>query len=225
MSKKFIFNLIFIAFLMNTTTTAQTATFDIATYTPPKGWKEEKKEGVITYSIVNDNKYCVIMLNQSIATSGNAQKDFAQNWRTFVIKLFSDAPQKPDIQTTKDDKGSEVLLAGATVQFLKAPCAAMLVDYSGFGRVFSILILMNDDAFEGDINKFMDGITLQKMDTPKVVASSASNNSFKDVSFTVPDGWKQQNYSDGIVLQSPNSICEKDVSYTISILNNQPFNL
>ena len=87
-------------------------------------------------------------------------------YNLYYLDLTPDepAPPKPNIQISKDDKGSEVLLAGATVQFLEAPCAAMLVDYSGFGRVFSVLILMNDDSFGEVINIFTDGITLKKMD-------------------------------------------------------------
>ncbi|HLG40050.1 MAG TPA: hypothetical protein VI461_10290, partial [Chitinophagaceae bacterium] len=47
----------------------QTETFDIATYTPPKDWKKDAKEGVVNYTNVNTatGGFCVITIYASTA--------------------------------------------------------------------------------------------------------------------------------------------------------------
>ncbi len=49
----------------------QTETFDIVTYTPPKNWKKDVKQGVVNYTNVNTAKgtFCVIAIYASTTSS------------------------------------------------------------------------------------------------------------------------------------------------------------
>ena len=53
---------------------SQTETFDIVTYTPPKDWKKDAKQGVVNYTNVNATagSFCVIALYASAASTGDA---------------------------------------------------------------------------------------------------------------------------------------------------------
>jgi len=67
---------------------SQSETFDIVTYTPPKNWKKDSKEGVVNYTNINTKTggVCVITIYASTVSSGDAQKDFAKSWVLLSIK-------------------------------------------------------------------------------------------------------------------------------------------
>jgi hypothetical protein len=52
------------AILLSQYSVAQTETFDMVTYTPPKDWKKDIKQGVVIYTNVNNvtGSYCVIAI-------------------------------------------------------------------------------------------------------------------------------------------------------------------
>ena len=67
--KKIFFSLMIVISLKSM---AQTETFDIATYTPPKDFKKESKQGVVIYTHVNTTtgSFCVIAIYASSASAG-----------------------------------------------------------------------------------------------------------------------------------------------------------
>ena len=72
---------------------AQTETFDIATYTPPKDFKKDSKQGVVNYTCVNSTtgSFCVIAMYASTASTGDAEKDFKREWKELVETPFKGA--------------------------------------------------------------------------------------------------------------------------------------
>jgi hypothetical protein len=61
---------------------SQTETFDIITYTPPKDWKKEVKQGVVNFTTVNaaTGGFCVIAIYASRTSTGDPEKDFKKGW-------------------------------------------------------------------------------------------------------------------------------------------------
>ena len=95
----------------------QTETFDIATYTPPKDWKKDTKQGVINYTNVNTTTggFCVIAMFASTASTGDAEKDFEKEWKDLVVTPFkAEANPKTETQTTAD--GWNVVTAAAPIK-------------------------------------------------------------------------------------------------------------
>ena len=70
---------------------SQTETFDIITYTAPKDFKKDSKQGVVNYTNVNTTTgtFCVIALFASSPSSGDAQQDFKNQWNELVATPFS----------------------------------------------------------------------------------------------------------------------------------------
>ncbi len=207
---------------MDNNAAAQTETFDIATFTPPGGWEKETRAGVVIYTVIRETNYCVIMVYASAATSGLAKQDFAVQWHELVVEPFGASETPENVRTHHDEDGWEVIIGTSTVEIKAASKIVVLTTYSGFGRLFCILILMNSDFFQDELSTFLNGVTLKKTELPQTLA--VNSGSFSDVSFAVPEGWAQQNYSDGITLQSPMLNCGNDTSFVITILNSRPFN-
>src|SRR5436190_11440259 len=122
----------------------QTETLDIVTYTPPKGWTKTFKEGAVIFSDVNKttNTFCVLTIHSGTATSGNAEKDFANEWENFVVKPHK-AIENPKTETQNAD-GWTMISANAPVETDGIKFIAFLVIYSGFGKTASILALLNN---------------------------------------------------------------------------------
>jgi hypothetical protein len=83
--------------LICTAAFAQKESFDITTYTPPKGWKKEAKEDVITYTMANtkSGNWCQLNILRSTAGKGSIDLDFDNEWQTLVVKSYkpTEAPE------------------------------------------------------------------------------------------------------------------------------------
>jgi len=88
--KKVILTKIAVLLLM-ATSVAQVDKFDIATYTPPQGWQQldsNGKRGFFDYkSDGNSTRFCQILLYPSRKSTGNAQKDFDDEWSSRITKV------------------------------------------------------------------------------------------------------------------------------------------
>lgn len=144
---------------------AMPTTFDIAAYAPPPGWQQSIKDGAVTYSALQENHYCTIVLYASAETSGDAQQDFAEGWNMLVLTPAG-ASTEPNMQVLKDDYGWDVLIGMAAIEIEGTPAAVVLTCYSGFGKVFRVLILMNSDFFQEESSAFLNSIVLEKTNVP-----------------------------------------------------------
>src|SRR6187401_2616721 len=85
---------IFLFLLFNSvvgTLLAQTETFDLITFTPPKGWTKEEKQNVIVYTTINekDKTWCQIGVYKSTASKGNIDDDLKSEWNEVAAKQYS----------------------------------------------------------------------------------------------------------------------------------------
>jgi len=70
------------------TVSCQTETLDMIRYTPPQGWTKTTKEDAVIFVAVDktNNTFCVLTIHSGTASSGNVEKDFAAEWKNFVVK-------------------------------------------------------------------------------------------------------------------------------------------
>ena len=83
---------LFIAtYLLVLTMVGQQQTFDLVTYTPPKGWKKEEKENVITYTKIDKaiKAWCVIGVVKSTVSKGNIDADLESEWNELAVKQYN----------------------------------------------------------------------------------------------------------------------------------------
>src|SRR5213075_166707 len=132
----------------------QTETLDIVHYTPPKGWARTPKEGAVVFSDVNKttNSFCVLTIHSGTATSGTAEKDFANEWGIFVVKPYK-AVETPKTETQNAD-GWTVISANAPIETDGIKSIAFLMVYSGYGKTTSILAILNSDTYIKPLTAF-----------------------------------------------------------------------
>lgn len=215
---------------------AQTESFDIASFKPPAGWKKDVKQSVVNFTIVDNlkNTYCIIGVYSSVVSTGNEMADFKSEWNELVIKpLGASANPKTDTSTFND--GRKIIMGASGFNNNGSENTVLLTSYSGFGRVMSVVALMNSNIYMADLKTFLEGLAFNNSGSPKAgepnnlpvansvrPAAGSSNSTFKGITFITPKGWTQKDYSDGIVLQSPVLECGNNITFKISIFNFRP---
>jgi hypothetical protein len=200
----------FVCLLISAPAFSQTETFDIATYTPPKGFKREAKPGVVNYTNVNATTggFCVIAMFASTASTGDAEKDFEREWKALVATPYKgEANPKTETQTTAE--GWEVVTAAAPIKLDGAELYIILTVASGFGKTMSIRTSLNDEAYTAQIDALFTSMELDKTkqatvsNTNTVPAQTTSSGAgkFGLMNYTAPAGWSHQVFSDGVVFK------------------------
>lgn len=160
----------------------QTETFDIVTYTPPKGWTKTVKEGAVAYADLNKtaSTYCVVTVYKGMASSGDAGKDFAIQWKTRVSDLFkTDADPKTE---TQSGDGWTIKTAVTLIDVDGVRSLAMLTGFSGYGKSASILVISNSETYTKAVTDFLEGVKLDKtpvaLQAPPILSGTPSANSY-----------------------------------------------
>jgi hypothetical protein len=188
---------------------SQTEIFDIATYTPPKGWKKDIRQGVVNYSNVNTTtgRFCIIALYASTSSAGDAEKDFKKDWQELVITPFkAEANPKTETQTTVD--GWKVVTGASPVKLDGNDLYIILTVASGFGKTMSIRTSLNDPSYSAQVDALFETMKLDKTKTSLMsnnnTATTQTNEArgkFGLMEYTVPAGWSEQQFQDGVVFK------------------------
>ena len=213
MKKNFYF---FICMLMSTfsiiNTSAQTETFDIATFIPPQGWQRSDSNGTVLYqdmkSTNGKTSFCFIYLYPSHSGSANAIKNFESEWNYRVVRTTG-TKTKPKTQSEKTPDGWTVVTGYTNITQQGVTFTSLLVSASGFGKVMSILVNVAGPEYMTAVQSFLNTVELN---AKTVVDNKTNNNQNMNISapgtladyvFTPPEGWTTTQYPDGIVLNSP----------------------
>ncbi|MEQ1675643.1 MAG: hypothetical protein ABL876_03005 [Chitinophagaceae bacterium] len=192
--------LLMILVFINLAVFAQPQTFDIATYTAPKGWKKQASESAVQFSIEDAAKgaYCMITLFKSLPGTANSKENFDLAW-TSVVKEMVTISTAPEMQPAATENGWEVQTGYAPFESDGAKGIALLVTSTGFEKMVNIIILTNTDVYEKDMTAFLESISFKKI-TP--VAKKQVTNPVKPtqpVTVAKKDGFAftTTNFDDG----------------------------
>lgn len=141
---------------------AQKESLGAVTYTPPKGWTKTEKENVVTFSEINQTAgtFCLITLYGANASTGSPQTDFTGAWNSLVVKPWG-AGANPETATEKAE-GWTVIGGGSAIEFQGNKALAFLNVVSGFGKVVSVLTILNADSYVPQMRAFMEGMDVDK---------------------------------------------------------------
>ncbi|MEO5858507.1 MAG: hypothetical protein ABIR33_06110 [Pyrinomonadaceae bacterium] len=146
----------------------QTAKFDVVTYLAPAGYTVEKDAGSMRFTKDANSNYCVISLTRSVDASADSSKNFEALWQAMAVEgLNATASPQRGKAGSKNGWEAEVGVGVFEKDGLKG--AALLTTFTGNGKVVAVLAITNSDAYQPDIEKFVDNITL-----PAIAAQKAS---------------------------------------------------
>ncbi len=142
---------------------AQKQTFDITTFTPPKGWKKQLTEGAVQFSKEDETKgtYCLITLYKAVPATANSKENFDLAWESLVKKMVT-ASTAPEMQLAATENGWEVQSGYAAFESEGAKGGLVLATSSGFEKMVNIIVLTNSDVYEKDMTAFFESVSIKK---------------------------------------------------------------
>lgn len=189
--------------LVNSTVAAlaQHQTFDIASYTAPKGWKKQASESAVQFSIEDAAKgaYCMITLFKSLPGTANSKENFDLAWAS-VVKEMVTITTAPEMQPAATENGWEVQSGYAPFESDGSKGIVLLVTSTGFEKMVNIIILTNTDVYEKDMTAFLESISLKKITPvakkqvtnpvkPSQPVTVAKKDGFAFTTTNFDDGW------------------------------------
>lgn len=190
----------FVLISLSINAVAQQQTFDITTYTAPKGWAKQATESTIQFSKEDAAKgtYCLIMLFKALPGAPDSKTNFDAAWET-VVKETVTVSASPEMQTPAAENGWEVQSGYAPFEAEGSKGIVLLVTSTGFQKMVNILVLTNTDVYEKEMTAFLESITLKKI-TPAV--NKPTPNSVKPVQATTAEkkdgfAFTTTNFDDG----------------------------
>lgn len=159
---------------------AQKESLGAVKYTPPTGWTKTEKENVVTFSEVNQaaGTFCLITLYGAHSSTGSPHTDFTGAWNNLVVKPWG-AAANPETATEKAE-GWTVIGGGSQIDFQGNKALAFLNVVSGFGKVVSVLTILNAESYVPQMRAFMEGIDVDKsvaqIESPAAPPTQPSSN-------------------------------------------------
>lgn len=194
---------------------AQKETFDITTFTSPKGWEKEVKKNAVNYKIIDQQKktWCQIGIYKSTTTKGSIEQDFNSDWQELVVNSYK-ITAAPKMTEIPEADGWKIKSGGSKYSFNNSDAMVMLTTISGYGKTVSIVAVTNSAGYGADIQNFIASIELSKtnaaMQSPANITSPAAANTginskgFSFSSSNFDDGWMAVEKSDWVELTKGN---------------------
>ncbi|MFI5156599.1 MAG: hypothetical protein ACHQEM_10450 [Chitinophagales bacterium] len=211
MKESFIANIVATCFL-HLTLIAQTETFDLASFVPPKGWQRIEKNGILAFSNSRTNgrltSFCQIFLFPSKESPNDPMRNFEAEWQLHVAGPTG-VTTKPQVNSDKDNVGWTSVVGKIPVTKEGATYTVMLITTSGFGKLMTVMVNIAGQDYSQDVQIFFDSMDLH---APAVLGGLNNGNdrppesrqgTLDDYLFEPPPGWTGTRYPDGIVLNSP----------------------
>ncbi len=180
---------------------SQKETFDILTFLPPKDWKKEPNQGILSYSVQNTQtgEWCRISIAKSVPTKGNVSSDFENEWKELMAKAYNIA-EAPQTSATQDiTEGWKIIAGGTKCTINKGDAIAMLSTFSGNGVCVSMAALTNSKNYLQQYQDVLSSVELSvpgRLGNPSLPETNTGSGSAKSkFAFTATnwdDGWKSE---------------------------------
>lgn len=195
-------------------------TFDIISYTPPKGWQRESTNNVVSFVITNNKtgNWCRLSVYKSITSNRTPAADFDHEWNELVTKVYQ-GTTKPVPETSVED-GWTALSGVSQFTWQGKSSLILLNTISGYGLEVAITVTMNSQAYMNNIQTFLNSIDLQKpsqsssptlpaptltQSDPKPVTSGGNGSGITKSTTYFNDGWTAQVMDDYVLVTKENT--------------------
>jgi hypothetical protein len=167
-----------VSFSIITNAFAQTETYDLTSFIPPKGWTKETTETVLNYTHVDKttNTWCRINVVKSTASKGSIEADFESEWNNLVVAQYK-VTDPPEANEVVESDGWKIKSAAGKFIFNNANALVLIATASGFERCVSIVSTTNSQEYLTAIQSFIESVKLNKPDPVKSQPAATQNNS------------------------------------------------
>ena len=207
----------FILFLLSSfSLAAQEQTYDIVTFTLPKGWtKGEENNAAVQYVKREGTKWATISIYKNTKSLGSPEADFDSEWEKLAATPYqiTAAP----VKTTAVAAGEWMKTSGTGKwMFNGKEVTSTVTTYTGFGACVSFLFTLSDQKFVPVYTKMLSTVRLKsgngdivkEPDTPTDTDNGQPVNNTQPVSTgykfnstNFDDGWKSTIQEDWVQVE------------------------
>ncbi len=160
-------------FVLLTNTNAQKkGSFDVFSFTTPKGFSIEKTGDYAVIKKDNGLQYCNSFVMRARVSSGNAKTDFDADWQSHGAKQGLAQPSK----TTVANQGGWTITAGnGTANFQNQPLYIAISTFTGKGITYCVVHYFNEkDRFTSDMQAFTASVVPSESKTAALAANTGA---------------------------------------------------
>ena len=156
-----LFLLLAVTLTLTVSAAAQTKTFDLVTFTPPKGWDETVTADAILYS-KEDTKgdACTLRLYRSISASSDSNTNFDKAWESLVRDSLG-VTSAPEREAMIEEKGWRAESGYAQFTYQGANCVVALIAMTRGSQLVNLVVITNSADFEKEITAFSDSFSFK----------------------------------------------------------------
>ncbi len=170
--------------------------FDIVTFQSPKGWEKEVNQNAIQFATSKENSVCLITLVKPLPAGSDTRNNFSVSWENLVKEVVT-VTGPIEMSDAVSDNGWTIESGFAEYENEGTKGVALLYNYSGGDKMVNVLIFVNSGVFEAEINKFVESISLPKINpvqdlqtkAPVEQTATARKSNFKFNESNFDDGW------------------------------------
>jgi hypothetical protein len=222
---KIFFRPLFVVLTLVQVLSAQTESFDIATFVRPPGWGLTQLNGILVLqdrrNVLGRVEFCQIYLVPSLPSTSSPAANFQSEWDARIARPLS-ISTRPTAQTETTPDGWTVVIGYVDGIVRGVPTRTMLVNSTGFGKTVSVVVLVSPNSYVAELDKFFKDLDFHSdpggqntaagtqqqtgpaaVDPRQAASNTGSADSLDNYVFTVPQNWGGQRLKDRIVLASP----------------------
>jgi hypothetical protein len=140
-------------------TQAQTnEAFDLARYRLPAGFSRDAKDNYVLHQKVDQTtgSWCQVILYKSVGSSGTLEGDFDHEWDNLIAKNYAGATKTRPERT--EENGWTAQTAATRFDFQGQTAYALLTAVTGYGRLMSVVITMNNESSQREVDRVLSSI-------------------------------------------------------------------
>lgn len=184
-------------------------TYDIISYTAPKGWKAEQLNNAIVYAKSNGASWAQLAIYKSAASKGSIEKDSKSEWE-YIVASQHTITGKTEQTKPATEGGWQVMSRSGIWQYNGTNVAAILTTYSN--RQVCVSVILNTTAlpYMEDQKRLLASLAFNTgnnaSQSPAAQQSNTvtkTNSGFSFSPTTFDDGWISTAKQDWVEVTKP----------------------
>lgn len=168
---------------------AQKQTFDVVSYSAPKGWQQQQNEGGVQLSVADKKTgdYALVIITKATASEAGANENFNTDW-TRLVKATVQVNAEPVMQDPTTENGWDIVSGNANYTDGSNKGLATLLTATGGGQMVSVVMMTNTQQYQKELLSFVNSLDLVKA-TPAATGNKTSAGTNKGKGSSVAGLW------------------------------------
>lgn len=145
---------------------AQKQSFDVVSYTMPKGWEKTVTENAVQLSTKDDGKgnYAAAVIVRSVESSASATENFTNSWNTLVNGTVQ-VTGEPALSDMGIEKGWKLISGQANYTHGSTQGIVTLITATANEKMASVVVMSNTNKYQDEVMVFVNSLELTTVTT------------------------------------------------------------